>query len=361
MKKEDPQKLSKVQAEEFMDRLKSDGPEKGKKNPSNHNNAEPTIVQQNLSTQSDINEDDLFVLVELDVLKSEQIKSEPYSYFKSVFAAFLRKPAAWIAMITLFLMLLGVTIIPMLTPEGFFDYNVNERNIRPNSLHFWGTDPVGRDLFFMVWSGARKSLVLALINSGIVVLLGTIFGLIWGYFRKLDFIFVELYNLVINIPSLLIYMLLSFIFSFSFPGMPTEIRLIIALTLVGWVPLARLVRNYVLIISNREYNVASKTLGTPGSRIMKKNLLPYLLGVIITEVSLTIPGMISSEVTLSYFGLGLPSSSVSIGALLDLGRTNFVLYPFQLLAPAAVMALIIFVFFLLGMAISDALDPKKHH
>ncbi len=94
---------------------------------------------------------------------------------------------------------------------------------------------------------------------------------------------------------------------------------------------------------------------------MSKNLLPYLLGVIITSVSLTIPAMISSEVTLSYFGLGLPSSSVSIGALLDLGRTNFVLYPFQLLAPAAVMALIIFVFFLLGMAISDALDPKKHH
>ena len=117
----------------------------------------------------------------------------------------------------------------------------------------------------------------------------------------------------------------------------------------------------MLIISNREYNVASKTLGTPGRRIMTKNLLPYLLGVIITEISLTIPGMISSEVTLSYFGLGLPSSSVSIGALLDLGRTNFVLYPFQLLAPAGVMALIIFVFFLLGMAISDALDPKKHH
>jgi len=120
------------------------------------------------------------------------------------------------------------------------------------------------------------------------------------------------------------------------------------------------VRNYVLIISNREYNVASKTLGTPAHRIMTKNFLPYLLGIIITEASLTIPGMISSEVTLSYFGLGLPSSSISIGALLDLGRTNFVAYPFQLLAPAGVLAIIIFVFFLLGITISDALDPKKH-
>ena len=180
MKNENPQKLNKVEAEEFMNKLKGDGPIKGRRNPSEQNNTEPTIVEQNLSTQNDVNEDDLFVLVEIDVLKSEQIKSEPYSYFKSVFAAFLRKPAAWIAMITMFLMVLGVIIIPMLTPEGFFDYNVNERNIRPNSLHLWGTDAVGRDLFYMVWSGARKSLVLALINSGIVVLLGTIFGLIWG-------------------------------------------------------------------------------------------------------------------------------------------------------------------------------------
>ncbi len=361
MKKDNPQKLNKVEVEEFMDKLKDAKSTEVKQDPSKQKNAKPTKVEQNPSKQNDVNEDDLFVLVDIDILKSEQIKSEPYSYFKSVFGAFLRKPAAWIAMITLFFMLLGVIIIPMLTPEGFFDYNVNERNIRPNDVHFWGTDAVGRDLFFMVWSGARKSLVLALINSGIVVFVGTIIGLVWGYFRRLDFIFVEIYNLVINIPALLIYMLLSFVFSFSFPEMPTEIRLIIALTLVGWVRLARLVRNYVLIISDREYNVASKTLGTPGKRIMTKNLLPYLLGVIITEISLTIPGMISSEVTLSYFGLGLPGSSISIGALLDLGRTNFVLYPFQLLAPAGVMALIIFVFFLLGMAISDALDPKKHH
>lgn len=361
MKKENPQKLSKIEAEEIMDKMKSDDPIKDKKDPLKNNNNEQKIVEQNLATEEVVNEDDLFELVEIDVLESEQIKSEPYSYFKSVFAAFLRKPAAWIAMITLFLMLLGIVFIPMFTPEGFFDYNVDQRNIHPNSVHLWGTDSVGRDLFYMVWSGARKSLVLALVNSAIVVFVGTIVGLIWGYFRRLDFIFVELYNLVINIPALLIYMLLSFIFSFSFPEMPTELRLVIALTLVGWVPLARQVRNYVLIISDREYNVASKTLGTPGKRIMKKNLLPYLLGVIITSTSLTIPAMISSEVTLSYFGLGLPSSSVSIGALLDLGRTNFVLYPFQLLAPAAVMALIIFVFFLLGMAISDALDPKKHH
>jgi len=308
-----------------------------------------------------INEDDLFVMKKIDRLKSEQIVSEPYSYLKSVFRVFIKKPAAWISIITLLILLIGIIVIPMFTPEGFLEYDVSRRDIAPNSVHYWGTDPVGRDLFYMVWIGAGKSVLLALINSVIVVFVGTIIGLIWGYFRRLDPIFIEIYNLVTNIPSLLIYMLLAYVFSYRFPNLGIEARLIISLTMVGWVGLARFIRNYTLIINNREYNIASKTLGTPPRRIMTKNLLPYLLGIIITETSLIIPGMISSEVTLSYFGLGLPSSSISIGALLDLGRSNFVLRPYQLLAPAGVLALIIFVFFLLGMAISDALDPKKHH
>lgn len=327
-------------------------------------NEKSTIIStdQEVSKESlVVNEDKLFVFSKIDKLKSEQITSEPYSYLKSVFRVFIKKPAAWISIVTLLILLLGIIIIPLFTPEGFLQYDVSRRDIAPNNIHLWGTDPVGRDLFFMVWAGAGRSLWLAIVNSLIVVVVGTIIGLIWGYFRKLDPIFIEIYNLVTNIPSLLIYMLLAYIFSYRFPAMKIETRLIISLTLVGWIGLARFIRNYTLIINNREYNIASKTLGTPPHRIMSRNLLPYLLGIIITETSLIIPGMISSEVTLSYFGLGLPGSSISIGALLDLGRSNFVLRPWQLLAPAGILALIIFVFFLLGMAISDALDPKKHH
>ena len=149
-------------------------------------------------------------------------------------------------------------------------------------------------------------------------------------------------------------------FSKAFPNTTAEMRLIIALSLLGWIGLARFIRNQVLIINNRDYNVASKTLGTPPFRIMIKNLLPYILAVIITEASLMIPGMVSSEVSMSYFGVGLDSAAVSIGAVLQLGMTNFIQYPWQLLAPAGILAWIIFTFFLLGLALSDALDPKKH-
>ena len=93
---------------------------------------------------------------------------------------------------------------------------------------------------------------------------------------------------------------------------------------------------------------------------MLKNLLPFLLGVIITELSLMIPGMVSSEVSLSYFGFGLPSNAISIGAVLELGRQEFNNYPWQLIYPGLMLAIVIFVFYLLGLALSDSLDPKKH-
>lgn len=305
-------------------------------------------------------EEKLFHRVPLDTEESEHLAAEPYSYWKSVFRVFWKKPSAKIGVITFAVLILCMIIIPIFTPEGYISYNTAEKNLYPSILHPFGTDSVGRDLFFMIFIGLRKSLILALISSGINIVIGTLVGLAWGFFRKIDPILIEVYNLVSNIPSILLYMLLAVVFSFAFPDMMVEMRLVIALTLFGWFGIALFVRNFTLIITNREYNIASKTLGTSSWRIMTKNLLPFLLGVIITNLSLTIPGMISSEVSLSYFGFGLPSSDISVGALLDLGRTNFIKYPHQLLVPGLALALVIFIFYLLGLALSDSLDPKTH-
>lgn len=304
--------------------------------------------------------DDLFVHVDVQQEESEKIASEPYSYWKSVFRIFIHNPATWIALSVFAILLAGIIIIPLLAPEGVYDSNMSIQNLAPSVEHFFGTDVIGRDLWFVTWKAAGKSLLLALIESFIVLVLGTIGGLIWGYFKKLDGLFVEIYNFVSNIPSLLIYMLLSIIFTYSLPKVAVEVRLVISLTMLGWLSLALLIRNLILIIDNREYNVASKTLGTPAGRIMYKNYLPYLLGVIITEFSLIIPSMISSEVSLSYFGVGLSSSDISLGAVLELGITKYSLYPWEILAPGLLLAIIIFVFFILGSTFSDALDPKKH-
>ena len=305
-------------------------------------------------------EEKMFKRVELNEEESEHLAAEPYSYWKSVFRVFIKKPSAIIGLSTMLLIVLGIIIIPFFTPEGYIDMNTASINLAPSADHLFGTDIVGRDLFFMVWIGLRKSLILALISSAINIVLGTLAGLAWGFFRKLDPIFIEIYNLISNVPSILLYMLLSVVFYLAFPSMKVEVRLIIALTMFGWVGVALFVRNFTLIINDREYNVASKTLGTGSWRIMIKNLLPFLLGIIITDLSLMIPGMISSEVSLSYFGFGLPSSDISIGCILDAGRKMFMQYPWQLLVPSIALAVIIFVFYLLGLSLSDSLDPKKH-
>ena len=305
-------------------------------------------------------ENALFYRVPINETESEHLAAEPYSYWKSVFRIFIKKPSAIIAIACMIIMIIGIIIVPFFAYEGAYSFNTNEINLDPSMDHFFGTDNVGRDLFFCCFKGLSKSLFLAAITSVINIVVGTLVGLAWGYFRKMDAVMIEVYNLFSNIPSLLLYMLLSFVFTNAFPTMAPEGRLILALCLTGWIGVALFIRNQTIIITNRDYNVASITLGTPPIRIMLKNLLPYLLAIVITEFSLMLPGMISSEVSMSYFGVGLPVETISIGAILDNGYANLVLHPNQLLAPAGTLAFVIFTFYLLGLALSDALDPKKH-
>ena len=308
----------------------------------------------------EVNEDSLFRRVTLDETESEHIAAEPYSYWKAVFKTFIKKPAAIISLSVLGILILGMIIIPLFAPDNAYIGSVPTVNLAPSKEHLFGTDQAGRDLFFMCWKGLSLSLFLGLVESAIVVFIGTLVGLAWGYFRWLDRIMIEIYNLISNVPSLLLYMLLASIIKEAFPTMASEVKLIISLTITGWIGVALFIRNQTIIITNREYNVASITLGTPAKRIMTRNLLPYLLAVIITQMSMLIPGMISSEVSMSYFGVGLSPETISIGVLLDAGKGMFIQYPWQLLAPAGMLAVIILAFFLLGLALSDALDPKKH-
>ena len=301
-----------------------------------------------------------FKRVPLSEEESEHLASEPYSYWKSVMRVFLKKSSARIGLAVGAIVLFCTIFLPLVAPDSAFLKNAGTMNQGPSSSYWFGTDAQGRDLFFCCWKGLGKSMQLALICSAINISIGTILGLCWGFFRRIDRIMIEIYNLISNIPSLLLYMLLSVIVSSVFPTWKPETKLIIALCLFGWLGVSLFVRNFTLIITNREYNVASKTLGSSPWRIMFKNLLPFLLGVIITEISLMIPGMISSEVSLSYFGFGLPSNAISIGAILELGRTEFTNYPWQLLWPGGMLAVVIFIFYLLGLSLSDSLDPKKH-
>ena len=185
---------------------------------------------------------------------------------------------------------------------------------------------------------------------------GITVGVLWGYVRKLDFILTELYNIMDNIPQTLLLILLSYILK---PGVST---IILALSLTGWLGMARFIRNQIIIIRDRDYNLASRCLGTSTGRIITKNLLPYLVSVITMRMALAIPGAIGSEVFVTYIGIGIPIDTPSLGNLISTGRAVMTMpvLRYQLIFPVAVLAVITISFYIIGSAFADAADPKNH-
>ena len=162
-----------------------------------------------------------------------------------------------------------------------------------------------------------------------------------------------IYNLVNNIPTIIYLTLLALMVGKSFLVMA------IALIAIGWLAPARQIRNLVLMYRDREYNLASRCLGTKLGRVLSKNIFPYLVSVIILRVALSIPGTIGYETTLTYLGL-MDISLPTLGILLRNARSYFLDYPYLLVFPAAIVSIITVTFYLVGNAFSDACDPRNH-
>ena len=229
--------------------------------------------------------------------------------------------------------------------------------VMPSENAFWfGTNNIGQDLWARVWSGTRTSLSIGFIVAFVEALVGILVGVLWGYVRKLDRILTELYNVIDNIPNTIILILISYIMKPSFQ------TLVFAMCLTGWLGMARFIRNQIVIIRDRDYNLASRCLGTSTSRIMFKNLLPYLVSVITLRVALSIPGAIGSEVFITYIGLGLPVDIPSLGNLINEGRKliTSASLRYQLIFPAIVLSIVTISFYIIGNAFADAADPKNH-
>jgi oligopeptide transport system permease protein len=143
---------------------------------------------------------------------------------------------------------------------------------------------------------------------------------------------------------------------------PSIFTLVFAMCITNWLSMARFVRNQIVMIRDREYNLASRCLGTPVTRIITKNLLPYLVSVIMLQLALAIPYAIGSEVFLTYIGLGLPLDTPSLGNLINEGRV-IMMAPslrYQLVFPAVVLSIITISFYVIGNAFADASDPRNH-
>ena len=224
-----------------------------------------------------------FTFVKRDDFASEIIDAPAYSYWKSVMRQFLRKKST-IAMLGI---LVAIVLMSFIYPIfSNFDFNdvskVNDfsaRYIKPNSQYWFGTDSNGKSLFDGVWFGARNSILISVIATMINLVIGIVIGGIWGISKTVDRVMIEIYNIISNIPPLLIVIVLTYSIGAGFWN------LIFAMTITGWIGIAYNIRIQILRYRDLEYNLASRTLGTPTVKIIVKNIMPQLVSVIVTTAS----------------------------------------------------------------------------
>ncbi len=302
------------------------------------------------------NQDELFRLVDYSADAAERIGYSNYSYWRSVLQNFLKKKSA-VVMAGVFFFLVIFSFIALAISKYDYATLVPESSlafIEPNSEYWFGTDNLGRDYWCQVWYAAQTSIKLALIVALGECVVGLIIGCLWGYVRVLDRPLTEVYNIINNVPNIIYMTLIALLVGQSFTIMA------VAMIAFGWLIMARNVRNLVLMYRDREYNLASRCLGTPVRRVLTKNIFPYLVSVVILRLALSIPGTIALESTLSYLGLGLGLETPSLGVLLRNARNSFLDEPYLLIFPAVIVSLITITFYLVGNAFSDAADPRNH-
>ncbi len=310
-----------------------------------------------------LTEAEKFTFAPFNQEETERTGVSQYSYWRSTIRVFSKNRVAMLLLLTVTVILLFTFIQPIL-PGQFDPFVVNNnpqthlpyKNVAPNSTFIMGTNAIGQDLWSRLWAGTRTSLFIGISVAVIEAIIGIVMGVLWGYLRRFDFLFTEIYNIIDNIPTTVILILMSMILR---PGIST---IILALSLTGWIGMARFVRNQILIIRDRDYNVASRCLGTSTPRIIVKNLLPYLVSVIMLRMALSIPGAIGSEVFITYIGLGVPATIPSLGNLINVGR-QLMMSPslrYQLIYPTIILSIVTISFYVIGNAFSDAADPKNH-
>ena len=313
---------------------------------------------------ADLPEDELFTPAGFSEERAEATSYSNYSYWGSTFRAFFKNKIA-VALLIALVFVVGFAFLQPYLP-GQADPNLCQvdsttgiqfRNIAPGEEGFiWGSNAIGQDLWARIWAGARTSLTIAFFVALIEAVVGITAGVLWGYVRGLDFVFTELYNIFDNIPTAIVLILISYV------ATPSIWTMVLGMAIKGWIEMARFIRNQILIIRDRDYNVASRCLGTPTVRIVLRNLLPYLVSVIMLRMALTIPEAIGNEVFITYIGLGLSVETPSLGNLVNDGRKVMMQagLRYQLLYPTLILSFVTIAFYLIGNAFSDAADPKNH-
>lgn len=375
------------------------------------------MINSNIETKIEKDELTGFRFVQRDVLiKDEVFEVEPIGYFKDALLRLKKNKASiisfYIICIIAFLAILG----PSFNQYGFNDQNIERTNMPPriprlenigiangkrlienrrlDSLkdtekypldcileirnerevrgvktvdvvvdfykykgvedeYFWiGTDYLGRDLWTRLCRGARVSLIIALLSVVTNIVFGVVYGAIAGYYGgRIDMVMMRIAEIISSFPQIVVVTMFIMFFGTGI------FSIVMALVIRGWIPTARMIRSQFLRFKDREYVLASRTLGVSDKALIFRHILPNSIGPIITRAMIAIPGAIFSEAFLAYIGLGLQAPEPSIGVLLSEGQKTLLHFPYQTLAPALLISILMISFNLFSNGLRDAFDP----
>ena len=253
----------------------------------------------------------------------------------------------------LFIIFIVSLLAPWVAPYSYQEQDTLNILAFPGIEHFLGTDRLGRDLLSRMIYGARVSLFVGVFSTLIALVIGTVYGTISAYVGgKTDNLMMRVVDVVFALPDLLMIILITVLMGRGVTGV------FIALTMVSWVTIARLVRGEVLRIKEYPFILAAKALGASHFRIMLREIFPNILGILVVTLSFRIPVAILAESTLSFIGLGIAPPASSWGTLASDGWTAIKFYPHLILFPSLAIFFTILSFNFLGEGLREYLDPR---
>jgi dipeptide transport system permease protein len=298
--------------------------------------------------------DDWFSPIQKNDSNAEAVVRPSLSYWQDAWRRLLKNKLAMLGLFFLSFLTFMAIFGPIISPHTVDYQELVNQNQPPSGKHWFGTDELGRDVFTRTWHGARISLFVGIAAALIDFVIGVIYGGIAGYKGgRTDHYMMRVIEVLYGLPYLLVVILISVVMG------PSLATIIFALTITGWIGMARIVRGQVLQIKNYEFALASKTFGTKTGRIIRKNLLPNTMGPIIVQITLSVPSAIFAEAFLSFLGLGIQAPMASWGSMASDALPVILSGDWwRLFFPAFFISLTMFSFNVLGDGLQDALDPK---
>ena len=278
---------------------------------------------------------------------------EEASFLRDTMRAFRKNRMAMGGMIFVLLLVLAAIFAPWVSPHDPYRVALDEQLLPMSTTYWLGTDNFGRDVLTRILYGARVSLVVGIVPSLVSLVIGTVLGILSGYMGgKTDFIVMRLADMMIAFPSLLLAMVVMYTLGANL------LNIFLALALVGWASVARVVRSQTLALREKEFIEAARANGTSRSTIMLSHIFPNTVPTLIVLFSLSIPEAIMWESSLSFLGVGVQPPEASWGLLVAKGKEYMFQSPAVAIAPGIAILLTVMAFNFIGDGLRDALDPS---